>query len=150
MTTQQPVAVRFWAKVEKTETCWLWTGARSSGYGRFRVGGRIIYAHRWSYEQVHGPIPDGLEIDHLCRVRHCVNPADLEVVTSRENTLRGYGITSFHAQQTHCKRGHLFDKDNTYNPSPGRQAASRACRICRPARYRENYRLASVEAGAHR
>ena len=85
-----PAHDRFWAKVQKTDTCWLWTAYRlPSGYGQFGLNGKMVYAHRWSYEQVHGPIPKGMHIDHLCRVKHCVNPDHLEVVTCRENAMRG-------------------------------------------------------------
>lgn len=83
---------RFWSYVDRSKTedgCWLWNGHReSNGYGRFRHDGRRSGAHRFAYEAEVGPIPDGLTIDHLCRVRHCVNPAHLEAVTSRENTRR--------------------------------------------------------------
>lgn len=88
-------AARFWRRVEKTETCWIWTGApdNSLGYARFKVrdakGERdAVMVHRWSYEEVNGPIPDGLEIDHLCRVRNCVRPSHLEAVTHTENMRR--------------------------------------------------------------
>jgi hypothetical protein len=81
---------RFWAKVDKTDTCWLWTGyVHPKGYGRFYPGGgrgtQIVYAHRFSFELAHGPMPEGMEADHLCRVRHCVNPEHLEAVTRRVN-----------------------------------------------------------------
>lgn len=84
---------RFLSHVEKTDSCWLW-GARinhKTGYGAFRAGhrgSRMLLAHRWSYEHFAGPIPEGLVVDHLCSVRHCVNPAHLEVVTQRENLRR--------------------------------------------------------------
>jgi len=71
MNTEQ----RFWAKVQKTSTCWLWTASISDGYGQFWFDGRMIYAHRWAYEAVYGPIPAGLTIDHLCRIRHCARAA---------------------------------------------------------------------------
>lgn len=85
------IEARFWAKVDKTETCWLWTAAirRRSGYGVFSHQARTMLAHRFAYELLVGPIPDGLVIDHLCRVRHCVNPDHLEPVTQRENLRRG-------------------------------------------------------------
>ena len=80
---------RFWAKVNKTETCWLWMATTNpKGYGRFRDG-KAVSAHRWAYEQVAGPIPEGLQLDHLCRVRNCVNPAHLEPVTGAVNQKRG-------------------------------------------------------------
>lgn len=90
---------RFWSKVEKTDTCWLWkTGRFSTGYGMFSVGSRLnnkcVLAHRYAYNQLYGEYPPkGMHIDHLCRIRHCVNPAHLEVVTPRENTIRGKSVT---------------------------------------------------------
>lgn len=85
-----PARERLWAKVVKTEDCWLWTGSRTTkGYGHLLVDGRFTQAHRLAYELEVGPIASGLVIDHLCRVRHCVNPAHLEPVTNRENLRRG-------------------------------------------------------------
>lgn len=73
-----------------TTPCWVWTGAKqSAGYGALRVDGRVVLAHRHAYEQAVGPIPAGLQLDHLCRVTDCVNPEHLEPVTNRENVLRG-------------------------------------------------------------
>lgn len=98
--------------------CWVWSGARDRhGYGKF--GHNSALAHRWSYENFVGPIPAGLHLDHLCRVRACVNPAHLEPVTNAENVRRR------NEQRTHCIRGHAFDDENTYR-SKGR----RACRAC--------------------
>ena len=81
---------RFWSKVKKSRGCWLWQGAiNTNGYGNFHNKGRTVKAHRFAYEICVGEIPKGLTIDHLCRVRHCVNPSHLEPVTMRENFLRG-------------------------------------------------------------
>lgn len=94
-------ASRFWDKVDKDghDGCWLWTDATSwNGYGRFYTGSRVMSAHRLSYELAVGPIPDGLQIDHLCRVRACVNPAHLEPVTLAENIRRGAAARSGDAQ----------------------------------------------------
>ena len=126
---RRPVADRFWEKVTKIDTCWLWVGClrHPSGYGAFYNRNTMVHAHRWSYEQVHGPIPADLQIDHLCRVRHCVNPAHLEAVTQRENLIRGEGFAGKQSRQTHCKYGHAFTEDNTYVNSKG----GRRCRTCK-------------------
>lgn len=81
---------RFWAKVDHTPTCWIWSGSRDGkGYGLFWDGDRQVRAHRFAYELLREPIPDGLTIDHLCRVTSCVNPDHMEVVTVSENVRRG-------------------------------------------------------------
>lgn len=118
--------LRFVDKVLVDESgCWLWTGSVDGpGYGKISADGVLIGAHRVAYQLFVGPIPAGLHLDHLCRVRACVNPAHLEPVTHRENTRRG-GPYNARAQQTHCKRGHPFDEDNTYL-----WRRSRHCRAC--------------------
>ncbi len=128
---------RFWSKVQFTDTCWLWTGATrgSRGYGDFALDTKHnVRAHRWAYEFCTGPIPADLEPDHLCRVRHCVNPDHLEAVTHRENTLRGIGWAGTHARKTHCIHGHSFDEENTIRVPNGRE-----CRECRRTMNRANY-----------
>lgn len=128
----RPVEERFLAKVEKTETCWLWKGAKiRDGYGSLRVDGRSALAHRVAWELFRGPIPDGLTLDHLCRVRHCVNPDHLEVVTFRENVLRGNGVSAQEARRETCIHGHAFTPANTYRPRGSRQR--RSCRACNAA-----------------
>lgn len=124
-------AERFWEKVQKTDTCWLWTAAADGyGYGRLTTNGstRAPGAHRVAYELMVGPIPDGLTIDHLCRVKLCVNPAHLEVVTRAENARRG-AIDSRPNRplKTHCKYGHEFTPENTYWRPAG---DGRNCRTC--------------------
>ena len=115
---------RFLAKVDKTETCWLWIACKSTaGYGDFGNEGE---AHRWSYKHFVGPIPEGLELDHLCRVRNCVNPAHLEPVTHRENVLRGDAPCAKNALVTHCPAGHPYDDENTRQMPRG----GRKCRAC--------------------
>ena len=119
--------------------CWIWTGeVMPEGYGRLRrrTNGSLhrVYAHRFSYELKHGPIPADLVIDHLCRVRHCVNPRHLRVVTNRENIMAGEGVGAVNARKTECKHGHPFDESNTYvQPSRG----TRQCRQCQRDRYRQ-------------
>lgn len=119
---------RFWAYVEKTDTCWLWTGYRNElGYGFFAPrGSRNVRAYRWAYEEVYGSVPQGLELDHLCGVRACVRPTHLEPVTHLENVRRGRTAT-----KTHCVSGHAFDDVNTYIKIDSRGRASRTCRTCR-------------------
>jgi HNH endonuclease len=108
--------------------CWRWTLVKNrDGYGRIGMVGGQKMAHRMSYEAFRGDIPDGLTIDHLCRVRDCVNPEHLEPVTQRDNVLRGDGLPARQARQTSCLRGHPFDEANTYWTPPG----GRACRACR-------------------
>jgi hypothetical protein len=122
-----PAEERFWAKVEKTDTCWLWSGHTvTNGYGTIGVDKRRVLVHRYAYELLVGPIPDGLHLDHLCRVRTCVNPDHLEPVTNRENALRGASFVAQQAAQTHCLRGHEFTPENTYV-----WRTSRVCRECR-------------------
>lgn len=109
--------------------CWEWTGGRDvDGYGRAWVPGlrRITRAHRAFYEVFVGPIPDGLQIDHLCRNRCCVNPGHLEPVTAQENIRRSEGIQVLNSRKTHCLRGHAYDEANTYITPDGR----RDCRSC--------------------
>lgn len=131
MSVRVLLEARFLAKVEKTETCWLWTGFRRRGYGIFRLNERSLQAHRVAYELFVGPIPDGLQLDHLCRNRACVNPAHLEPVTGRENVMRSpIARCAANARKTHCPQNHPYDETNTYRYGDGR----RECRICRGAR----------------
>lgn len=117
--------------IEKTDGCWLWRGFRMTptGYGRFNgtVDGkaRKMLAHRMIYEQLVGPIPQGMTLDHLCRNRSCVNPDHMEVVTNRINTLRGDNPCAQNARRTSCVNGHAFDAANT-RPYRG----GRVCRAC--------------------
>ena len=117
---------RFWRMVQKTETCWLWVGWRDKdGYGLFTPIHKHVRSHRFAYEEANGPIPDGLQIDHLCRNPPCVRPSHMEVVTAQTNVLRGNTVAAKNAAKTHCKHGHPFDKVNTYLRPDGRQ-----CRAC--------------------
>lgn len=114
----------FWDLVEKTEQCWLWRGTvDGDGYGRRwdPWARKDRKAHRVAYEEIVGPIPTGLVIDHLCRVRNCVNPAHMEPVTREENIARGLASPN----KTHCINGHEFNEQNTY-----RRGRRRHCRVC--------------------
>lgn len=129
-----PLHERFIAKVQMTDTCWLWKGAlNDGGYGRLMVDGHFMArAHRVSYELFIGPIPAGLDLDHLCRVRHCVNPYHLEPVTRRENLMRGETIPARNAAKVECPNGHPLSGDYLSRSEP-----SRRCRICYNRRMRE-------------
>jgi hypothetical protein len=116
------ITARFWAKVERMDDCWLWVGRRSNGYGYFDVGRKSVRAHRFAYELERGPIPDGLELDHLCEVKNCVNPAHLEAVAHAENVARIKRL-----RKTHCPHGHPYEGSNLYIRPDGHQA----CRRCR-------------------
>ena len=118
--------------VDHVTGCWNWQGASTpSGYGKVWFDGRLIYTHRATCEAVHGVI-GGRQIDHLCRNTRCCNPDHLEAVTSRENIRRGTSLAAYRARQSHCKRGHKFDAENTYLDNRGR----RTCRKCSAFRAR--------------
>jgi len=131
---RRTLAEKFWSRVSKSEGCWTFRGPHQNGYGRFGTtfGSRSqqfeIRPHRLSYELTIGPIPQGLDLDHLCRNRGCVNPAHLEPVTRRTNLMRGNSISALESRQTHCKRGHALTLDNlrSYELKLGK----RNCRTC--------------------
>lgn len=143
---------RFWLKVDRNGPaparrpelgpCWLWRAcADRLGYGVFKRGGAgSRLAHVIAWEMVNGPVPRGLELDHLCRNPPCVNPAHLEPVTHRQNMAR-----SVHATKTHCVHGHPFDAANTQ----ARRDGSRCCRVCARDRKR-GYAARQREAAAKR
>lgn len=139
------IMLRLSVKVEASGDCWVFTGFRGSdGYPRLSLGfgrqKRSVLAHRVVYEMLREPIPADLQLDHLCRNRACINPAHLEPVTSRVNTLRGVSPSALNAAKTHCKRGHRFDEKNT-RLRPG---GVRACRECERYRRRRRSLLKSV------
>jgi hypothetical protein len=105
--------------VESDSGCWVWTGYKyGNGYSAISWRGKQVLGHRLAYEELVGPIPAGLVIDHLCCVKACINPQHLEPVTSGENTRR--------AMRSHCVNGHEFDAENTWL-----HRGKRYCRKCR-------------------
>lgn len=131
--TSDPVA-RFWEKVNKTDGCWLWMGSKTRGYGGLRTKAGVSLAHRFAYELLVGPIPDGLPLDHLCRVPACVNPAHLEPVTPAENVRRARPYRTYELQ-SHCKRGHPLAGDNITVNLNAQGRTIRHCRTCEHERY---------------
>lgn len=142
---------RFWEKVDKSGPvpecapalgpCWTWmAGGTAAGYGQFRARGKARYSHRWSYEKVHGPIPPGLHLDHLCRNTWCCNPTHLEAVTPEVNILRGVGVSAISAAQTHCAKGHELKPENLVSYGKGRRC--RPCNLEWQAERRERRRAA--------
>ncbi len=122
---------RFWTKCtpEPNTGCWLWDGATTGGgYGNLKYGGRYRPAHRVAYEALVGEVPLGLDLDHLCRVRCCVNPDHLEAVTRRENLRRGDNSYrgAWQLARTHCPSGHAYSVANTY-----RYKNRRSCKACK-------------------
>ena len=133
MCARKSVEECIWARVDKTDTCWLWTGPLDRhGYGKCSAGAAKTgqwwrLAHRVVYELENGPIPEGLVLDHLCRVRNCVNPAHLEPVTIGENDARGISPWAENKRKTHCSRGHELSQDNVSLDKSG----NRNCIQCR-------------------
>lgn len=141
-------AGRFWFYVDRVDVddCWIWRGALDSGgYGVFNLdeetGGGQEKAHRYAFKELRGQIPDllngkAVELDHRCRVRPCVNPWHLQVVTQRGNSLLGRGFCAENARKTHCPKGHAYAGANLIMTPSG----WRACRTCVNARGRERTR----------
>lgn len=126
---------RFMSKVREEDRgyatpCWIWHGSdRGDGYGSFWLDGRTDLAHRVAYTLLIGPIPEGAELDHLCRVRSCVRPLHLEPVTKRVNVLRSNNPMAINARKTTCRRGHPFT---------GTWRGRRTCRTCSAIRQQEH------------
>lgn len=131
---KQSIEKRFDKYVTKTQSCWLWNGYTNiHGYGRIMFNKKSCYAHRVFYEFFKEKIPPKMTLDHLCRVRNCVNPNHLEPVTQIENLMRGLCPPAINARKTHCKYGHEFTPENTYIYLNG---SGKRCRQCKKRRDR--------------
>ncbi|MES2211007.1 MAG: HNH endonuclease signature motif containing protein [Chloroflexota bacterium] len=130
-----PAATRFFQYVGQRDDCWLWTGGTSRGYGMFWNGHARVKAHRWIYEHMRADIPDGLQIDHLCRQTKCVNPWHMEPVTPRVNVLRSENRAALGARRDNCLNGHPLTDGGT----------QRICRVCRRDADRRRYRARLLE-----
>jgi len=125
----------FWNKIDTTNSCWNWLASKTNlGYGQIWIKGRYVYAHRFVYELFKGKIPEGLEIDHLCRNTSCGNPNHLEAVTHKVNAQRG-NSGLYNILKTHCPRGHEYTKENTMF-----YKNLRKCRECHKIHCKESQR----------
>lgn len=114
---------RFMSKVDRAGSCWVWKACKTPrGYGHFYFDKKHWRAHRWAYQYFKGPIPEGLELDHLCRNTSCVNPDHLEAVTHKVNILRGQSPQAGNARKERCDKGHVFDRS--------RKSGGRWCSTC--------------------
>ncbi len=125
--------------------CWVWMASKNQkGYGRMVItdsdGKRTKVVHRVIYEHINGPLPKGLEIDHLCKNRACFNPSHIEAVTHKENCRRG-NVGAHFGNKTHCPSGHPYSGDNLYISLKG----SRSCRECTRTKSREWARAKRTE-----
>jgi len=129
---------RFMRRISKEANgCWVWNGCKMrNGYGQLGVGGKHYAAHRFAYENLVGPIPEGLDLDHLCRNRACANPSHLQPVTRSENLKRGVGFGRWNTLKTHCPHGHEYSQDNTHVSKTNRRLC-RACARVRAAKIRQ-------------
>jgi hypothetical protein len=135
-----PLETRLWSRIKRqgARDCWPWLGTLTRwGYGKIEINGKTRHVHRVVYELLVGPIPDGMDIDHLCHGpdcepgphcphRSCENPAHMEPVTTGENVRRGFSLSSVNREKTHCPRGHPYSAENTRLNSRGQ----RVCRTC--------------------
>lgn len=125
-------STRFWDKVDsKADECWIWIGAVDKhGYGSILEEKKVKKSHRVSYEMFYGKIPNHLVIDHMCKIKRCINPRHLRAITRGENTLTGSGVSAINKRKTHCIRGHELSGENIFLYKRAGHI-NRQCRLCR-------------------
>ena len=135
----QELPERFWTKVNKTDSCWLWTGKIDDGYGRFQIGPKLYLVHRLAFAMLNHKLGENTQVDHLCKVRNCINPKHLDEVTSKENTRRGL-IKKYNTDPNKCPYGHDYDRE-----IPGKAEGSvyKNCSKCRKHRHAQKRLLVS-------
>ena len=138
------LTARFWGKVKKTRTCWIWTAARIDGYGTFWWQGHHIVAHRLAYAALVGRIPPGKELDHLCRNRACVRPDHLRIASHYDNVMAGVNFTAANARKFRCPKGHA------YTVVKNGKRTQRKCQTCKDAALAAKRRLARMAKWAKR
>lgn len=147
---KRPVEGRVMEKIAiiPFHSCWEWIGAKNDqGYGQFHKDGKTTYAHRWMYERDVGAIPDGLELDHLCKNPGCVRPSHLQPVTHQENVLRGKSLAAKCAKQCNCKNGHELTEENIYRRK-GARSNERECGVCVKERNKKYWALKTYAVSA--
>lgn len=129
------------------DECWPWLGSRNQGYGRLMIGGKQCRAHRIVFEWKREKIPNGLQLDHLCRNRGCVNPKHLEIVDHRTNVLRGISPAAKRAKQTDCINGHALSGDNLGQDHRGHRKCN-ACQYIYHLRHRAKRRTTALASSS--
>jgi hypothetical protein len=127
----------FWQRVERLQNgCWLWKGGHSiennqrRPYGRFKIKGKYVFAHRFSFQMKYGEIPKDKVLDHICNNTMCVNPDHLQIVTIKENILKGNGFGAINKRKEFCPKGHPLKEGNLV--SWALKQNKRLCLTCYP------------------